>query len=166
MVDDRYQLEPWVQIPHLRKKIPFLKRLVAEEGVALTIEIRVSLFLHQDMQDCIMSIPSTRMNRDTTWFVDNQDAIFFPHHFDGQVCHWGFMSMDRMSDNVTVLDNIILVHSLAIDLNSTILNGSFIKFVVPVPKLSVEDLDQGPSKPSTFCIRLIFEKVRVDLPEV
>lgn len=74
--------------------------------------------------------------------------------------------MDRMSHNIAVPDDIVLFDSLAIDLHTPVLDGPYIKFIVPVPKLGVEDFDQGTTQPATFSIGLILEKVRVDLAEV
>ena len=42
----------------------------------------------------------------------------------------------------------------------------YVECVVPISELRVEDLDQLSSEPSSFCVRLVFEEVGLDLAEV
>lgn len=78
------------------------------------------------MQDGIVSVTPTWVDRYTTGLVNNDNAIHIPHDLDRQVGDWRFMPMNVVCNNVAILDDIVLVHFFSIDLDSPVLDSPFL----------------------------------------
>lgn len=73
-----------------------------------------------------MAVSPTWMNWYTAGLVHNDNTILVSHDFDWEIGDGRLMAVNIVCDNITVPDNVICCYCLSIDLDTSILDSTFL----------------------------------------
>jgi hypothetical protein len=101
------------------------------------------------------------MNRYASRLVDHNHTVRLRYDTDGLCCYWRFMSMQRVADDIAVLDNgMHVLARLAVDDDLPSLDGGAVVLAGPVAELGSEDIEDLASTPALLAERVVGEMIR------
>src|SRR5438046_4427752 len=96
-------------------------------------------FCPHNLYNRVVVVSSGRVNRHAGRLVDHNHAVRLRYDTDRLCCYWRFMSMQRVADDIAVLDNgMHVLARLAVDDDLPSLNRGAVVLAGPVAELGSE----------------------------